>query len=120
MPESSGSSSCCAGAMGRRANGSMKISCSCLQWRCSAAAQGAQTAPEEAKTREPQRIGEESSERLEYVPTSWHVIEEACQKHACPQGCAALTAPHASRFEEQDLMGLESGGEDDVDDPEWV
>jgi hypothetical protein len=34
---------------------------------------------------------------------SWYVIEEACQKHACRQGCAALTAPHTSRFEEQPL-----------------
>jgi hypothetical protein len=31
---------------------------------------------------EPQRIGEEIGERLECVPTSWNVIEEACQKHA--------------------------------------
>ena len=48
---------------------------------------------------EPQRIGEEIGERLEYVPTSWYVIEEACQKHPRQQECAALTAPHATRFE---------------------
>jgi len=32
------------------------------------------------------RIGEEVSERLEYVPASLVVIEEACQKYACPKG----------------------------------
>jgi hypothetical protein len=35
----------------------MKISCCCLQWRCSAAGQGTETAPDEAKTRKPQRPG---------------------------------------------------------------
>jgi transposase len=38
------------------------------------------------------RIGEEVSERLEYVPASLVVIEEACQKYACPQGCTVVTA----------------------------
>jgi transposase len=52
---------------------------------------------------EPQRLGEEIGERLEYLPTSWHVIEEACEKHACAQGCVALTAPRASRFEEKPM-----------------
>jgi transposase len=37
-------------------------------------------------------IGEEVSERLEYVPASFQVIEEACQKYACPKGCAVVTA----------------------------
>jgi hypothetical protein len=32
------------------------------------------------------RIGEEVSERLEDVPASMYVIEEACQKYACSQG----------------------------------
>ena len=38
------------------------------------------------------RIGEEVSERLEYVPASLVVIQEACQKCACPKGCTVLTA----------------------------
>ena len=38
------------------------------------------------------RIGEEVSERLEYVPASLVVIEEACQKYACPKGCTVVTA----------------------------
>jgi transposase len=29
------------------------------------------------------KIGEEISERLEYVPASFHVIEETCVKYAC-------------------------------------
>jgi transposase len=37
-------------------------------------------------------IGEEISERLEYVPASCHVIEEACRKYACPRGCTVVTA----------------------------
>ncbi len=39
------------------------------------------------------RIGEEVSERLEYVPAAFHVIEEACQKYACVKGCTVVTAP---------------------------
>jgi transposase len=39
-----------------------------------------------------QHIGEETSERLEYVPASFHVIEEACQKYACRKGCTVVTA----------------------------
>jgi transposase len=38
------------------------------------------------------RIGEEVSERLEYVPASLVVIEEACQKYACQKGCTVVTA----------------------------
>jgi transposase len=37
-------------------------------------------------------IGEEVSERLEFIPASLTVIEEACQKYACPQGCTVVTA----------------------------
>jgi transposase len=37
-------------------------------------------------------IGEEVSERLEFIPASLTVIEEACQKYACPKGCTVLTA----------------------------
>jgi transposase len=39
-----------------------------------------------------QAIGEEVSERLEYVPASLYVIEERCAKYACPQGCTVRTA----------------------------
>ena len=38
------------------------------------------------------RIGEEVSERLEYVPASLVVIQEACQKYACAKGCTVVTA----------------------------
>jgi transposase len=37
-------------------------------------------------------IGEEISERLEYVPATFHVIEEACQKYVCAKGCTVVTA----------------------------
>jgi len=37
-------------------------------------------------------IGDEVSERLEYVPASFHVIQEVCQKYACGQGCTVVTA----------------------------
>jgi len=53
---------------------------------------------EEAKRQRPQcqeqlkRIGEEVSERLEYVPASLVVIQEACQKYACAKGCTVVTA----------------------------
>jgi len=42
-----------------------------------------------------QHIGEEVSERLEYVPASLYVIEEACQKYAC--GKAARWSQRRSR-----------------------
>jgi transposase len=38
------------------------------------------------------RIGEEISGRLEYVPASLLVIEEACQKYVCGNGCTMVTA----------------------------
>ena len=53
---------------------------------------------EEAKRQCPEcqeevkRIGEEVSERLEYVPASLVVIQEACQKYACAKGCTVVTA----------------------------
>ena len=37
-------------------------------------------------------IGEEISEQLEYVPASLHVVQQACQKYACPKGCTVVTA----------------------------
>ena len=51
------------------------------------------------------RIGEEISERLEYVPASLQVIEEACQKYACAKGCTVVTAPKPAAPIEKGLAG---------------
>jgi transposase len=51
------------------------------------------------------RIGEEVSERLEYVPASLVVIEEACQKYACPKGCTVVTAEKPSAPIDKGLPG---------------
>ena len=51
------------------------------------------------------RIGEEISERLEYVPASLVVIEEACQKYACPKGCTLVTAEKPMAPIEKGLPG---------------
>lgn len=51
------------------------------------------------------RIGEEVSERLEYVPASLLVIEEACQKYACSKGCTVLTAQKPMQPIEKGLPG---------------
>ena len=51
------------------------------------------------------RIGEEVSERLEYVPASLVVIEEACQKYACPKGCTVVTAEKPMAPIEKGLPG---------------
>ncbi len=50
-------------------------------------------------------IGEEVSERLEYVPASCHVIEEACRKYACPHGCTVVTASKPAAPIEKGLAG---------------
>ena len=50
-------------------------------------------------------IGEEISERLEYVPASLHVIQEACQKYACAKGCAVVTAAKPPAPVEKGLAG---------------
>jgi transposase len=50
-------------------------------------------------------IGEEVSERLEYVPASLYVIEEACQKYACSKGCTVLTAQKPMQPIEKGLPG---------------
>jgi transposase len=50
-------------------------------------------------------IGEEISERLEYVPASLHVIEEACQKYACPKGCTVVTAAKPPAPVEKGMAG---------------
>jgi len=52
-----------------------------------------------------QHIGEEVSERLEYVPASLYVIEEACQKYACGQGCTVVTAQKPMAPIEKGLPG---------------
>jgi hypothetical protein len=51
------------------------------------------------------RIGEEISERLEYVPASLQVIEEACQKYACAQGCTVVTAAKPMQTIEKGIAG---------------
>jgi transposase len=51
------------------------------------------------------RIGEEVSERLEYVPASLLVIPEACQKYACPRGCTVVTAEKPMAPIEKGLPG---------------
>jgi transposase len=50
-------------------------------------------------------IGEEVSERLEYVPASLVVIEEVCQKYACPNGCTVITAAKPMAPIEKGLAG---------------
>jgi transposase len=66
---------------------------------------------EEAKRQCPEcreqlkRIGEEVSERLEYVPASLVVIEEACQKYACAKGCTVVTAQKPMAPIEKGLPG---------------
>ena len=52
-----------------------------------------------------QHIGEEVSERLEYVPASFHVTEEACQKYACIKGCTVVTAQKPMAPIEKGLPG---------------
>jgi transposase len=51
------------------------------------------------------RMGEEVSERLEYVPASLIVIEEVCQKYACPKGCTVVTAEKPMAPMEKGLAG---------------
>jgi transposase len=51
------------------------------------------------------RIGEEVSERLEYVPASLLVIQEACQKYACAKGCTVVTAEKPMAPIEKGLPG---------------
>jgi transposase len=51
------------------------------------------------------RIGEEISERLEYVPASLHVIQDVCQKYACLKGCTVVTATKPEGPIEKGLPG---------------
>jgi transposase len=50
-------------------------------------------------------IGEEISERLEYVPASLQVIEEVCQRYACTKGCTVVTAAKPPAPIEKGLAG---------------
>jgi transposase len=50
-------------------------------------------------------IGEEVSERLEYVPASLHVIEEVSHKYACKKGCTVVTAQKPMSPIEKGLPG---------------
>ena len=50
-------------------------------------------------------IGEEVSERLEFIPASLTVIEEVCRKYACPQGCTVVTAQKPMAPIEKGLPG---------------
>ena len=50
-------------------------------------------------------IGEEVSERLEYVPASLHVIEEVSLKYACDKGCMIITAQKPMAPIEKGLPG---------------
>jgi transposase len=50
-------------------------------------------------------IGEEISERLEYVPASCYVVEEACRKYACARGCTLVTASKPAAPIEKGLAG---------------
>jgi transposase len=50
-------------------------------------------------------MGEEVSERLEYVPASLVVIEEVCRKYACPKGCTVITAKKPMAPIEKGLAG---------------
>lgn len=64
--------------------------------------------PEEEKhcgkcDRRLKRFGEETSERLEYVPARWKVIEEVCFKYAC--NCTVRTASKPSQPLPKSLAG---------------
>ena len=50
-------------------------------------------------------IGEDIREELEYVPASLEVIEQACQKYACPKGCTVVTAEKPAVPIEKGLAG---------------
>jgi len=55
--------------------------------------------------REMKVIGEEVSERLEYIPASLHVIQEVCRKYACEKGCTVVTAAKPMQPIEKGLPG---------------
>jgi transposase len=51
------------------------------------------------------RIGEEVSERLEFIPASLHVLQEVCPKYACEKGCTVVTAQKPMQPIEKGLPG---------------
>jgi transposase len=54
---------------------------------------------------EMQRIGEDVSERLEFVPASLYVIQEVRPQYACKKGCAMAAAPKPAAPIEKGLPG---------------
>jgi transposase len=50
-------------------------------------------------------IGEEVSERLEFIPASFHVIQDVCHKYACEKGCTVVTAQKPMQPIEKGLPG---------------
>jgi transposase len=52
-----------------------------------------------------QKIGEDVSERLEFIPASLQVIEEVRPKYACAKGCCVAAAPKPAALIEKGLPG---------------
>lgn len=52
-----------------------------------------------------QKIGEDVSERLEFIPASFEVIEEVRPKYACAKGCGVAAAPKPASPIEKGLPG---------------
>jgi transposase len=52
-----------------------------------------------------QKIGEDVSERLEFIPASLQVIEEVRPKYACAKGCGVAAAPKPAPPIEKGLPG---------------
>src|SRR5215469_5724887 len=52
-----------------------------------------------------QKIGEDVSERLEFIPASLQVIEEVRPKYACAKGCGVVAAPKPAAPIEKGLPG---------------
>jgi len=52
-----------------------------------------------------QRIGEDVSERLEFIPASLQVIEEVRPQYACTKGCGVAAAPKPAAPIEKGLPG---------------
>ena len=50
-------------------------------------------------------IGEEVSERLEYIPASLYVIREVCHKYGCKNGCQVVTAQKPMQPIEKGIAG---------------
>ncbi len=50
-------------------------------------------------------IGEEISERLEYIPASLYVIKEVCHKYGCKNGCQVVTAQKPMQPIEKGIAG---------------